>query len=99
MTIVLTVTGVLLEGPTKNGDLLASDTERDSHCLAFTQLQAILCHPRVEEGIHDFPGESALLVLVLRRLSDDHDKLTSLTISTTARQYLATSGKWSDSER
>lgn len=56
---VLTVTSVLLECPSKHGDLLASDATRSDRPFTLSKL-----YSRVEEGLDDLSRESVLLVLV-----------------------------------
>lgn len=59
-TFGLTVTGVLLERPSEECNLLAGDA------AISPQLAAKSPHSRVEEGVNDLSGETVLLVLVLR---------------------------------
>lgn len=66
--------------------------------LSASAVVKVHVHLRVEERVDDLAGESVLLVLVLL-VSAALRVPSLLTISTTARQYLATSGKWSDSDR
>lgn len=56
----LTISSVLLEGPSKHGDLLASDAKESARSTV-----RMVISLRVEEGLDNLSRESVLLVLVL----------------------------------